>query len=743
MGNKGQGVHLIAVEEHVHLHQIAGPVALDLIVQRGISLGVGLEGVEEIIDDLVEGHGVVDLHQIGIQILHILELTPAVLTHGHDVAHIVGRGNDGNLGVRLPGLFNDGRVGVVVGVIHMDHGAVGLGDLVDDGGQGGHQIQVEFPLQTLLDDLHMKHTQKSAAETKAQRHGGFRFKGEGGVVELELFQGVPQVGILGAVLGIHAAVDHGLDRTVTGQGLGGGTVGFGDGVAHPGILHVFDGGGEVTHLAGGEGVGRFHAQRAEVAALDDLIRSAGGHHLHLHTGAHRALHDAEIDDHAPVGVILAVEDQRLEGSVRVAGGGGNVVHDILQHVLDVDAHFGGDLGGVQGGKGKHVFNLVLDPLGIGGGQVDLIHHRADLQVVFHGQIGVGQGLGLDALGGVHHQNGALTGRQRTGDLIVEVHVTRGVDKVEFVLQAIQGVIVELDRAGLDGNAPLPLQIHVVQQLGLHLPLGDGVAQLDQPVGEGGFTVVDMGDDGKVADFALITHKFKTSKQERSFLGVAPGINEVIDPGAGVVDDLEKRLVQSGIVLGKGVVIHGREGALFFLVPLQRLDKGHPGGGHVHDGDAGIEGGGRDGEKVLVLGAAGPEQIAKNVVNGSGQIFRGGFGGAFGTGFAQQVKENAQRVDQQLFVQGGHDAAVQHIVLFSGSVVEFVGGDNGGAVLGQRAPQKKVGRDVVVITGAGHKGKTRFPDAVFIMRQQRLADAQILGCRPLGNALFLAEERKTA
>ena len=40
------------------------------------------------------------------------------------------------------------------------------------------------------------------------------------------------------------------------------------------------------------------------------------------------------------------------------------------------------------------------------------------------KIGVGQRLGLDALGGVHHQNGPFAGRQGTGDLVVEVHMAR-------------------------------------------------------------------------------------------------------------------------------------------------------------------------------------------------------------------------------------------------------------------------------------------------------------------------------
>ena len=508
MGDEREGVHLLPIEEHIHLDQLAGPVSLHLVVQRGIALGVGLEGVKEIIDDLVEGHGVVELHQIRVQILHVFELRPALLAHGHDVPHIVGGRDDGHLGKGLPRLLNVGWVGVVVGIVHLYHGAVGLSDLIDHRGQSGHQIQVELPLQPLLDDLHVEHAQKAAAEAEAQGGGGLRLKGERGVVELELFQRVPQIGVLGAVLGIHAAVHHGLGGPVAGQGLGGGTLHAGDGVAHPGVLHILDGRGEIAHLAGRQTSGGLQPQGPQAAALNDFVGGPRGHHLDLHPGADGALHDPEIDDDPPVGVILAVKDQGLEGGLRIALGRGNVVDDVLQHRVDVEPHLGRDLGRVHGGQADDVLDLMLDLLGVGGGQIDLVHHRADLQVVLQGQIGVGQGLGLDALGGVHHQDGALTGRQRAGDLVVEVHMARGVDEVELILLPVLSPVIELDRPGLDGDAPLPLQVHVVQQLALHLPLGDGVALLDQPVGEGGFAMVDMGDDTEIADLALVAHMQK-------------------------------------------------------------------------------------------------------------------------------------------------------------------------------------------------------------------------------------------
>jgi hypothetical protein len=44
---------------------------------------------------------------------------------------------------------------------------------------------VKFPLQALLDDLHVKHAQESATETKTQSGRSLRFPNQGCIVELE------------------------------------------------------------------------------------------------------------------------------------------------------------------------------------------------------------------------------------------------------------------------------------------------------------------------------------------------------------------------------------------------------------------------------------------------------------------------------------------------------------------------------------------------------------------------------
>ena len=182
MGDEAEGVHAIAVEQQIHLHQLAGAVAGQLIVQAGVALGVGLQGVEKVVNDLIQGHLVMELHQMGVQILHVLELAPPILAHGHDVAHEVLGRDDGHLHIGLLGVLNGAGVGVIVGVVHPHHGAVGLVHVVNDVGQGGHQVEIELPLQPLLNDLHVEHSQKAAPEAEAQCHRALRLEGEGGIV---------------------------------------------------------------------------------------------------------------------------------------------------------------------------------------------------------------------------------------------------------------------------------------------------------------------------------------------------------------------------------------------------------------------------------------------------------------------------------------------------------------------------------------------------------------------------------
>jgi hypothetical protein len=116
---------------------------------------------------------------------------------------------------------------------------------------------------------------------------------------------------------------------------------------------------------------------------------------------------------------------------------------------------------------------------------------------------VGQGLGLDALRGVDQQDGALAGVEGARDLVGEVDVPGRVDQVQDVVLAVARLVGQAHGLRLDGDAALALQVHLVEVLGAHLALADGVGEIDQPVGEGRLAVVDVRDDAEVAHARLV------------------------------------------------------------------------------------------------------------------------------------------------------------------------------------------------------------------------------------------------
>ncbi len=76
-------------------------------------------------------------------------------------------------------------------------------------------------------------------------------------------------------------------------------------------------------------------------------------------------------------------------------------------------------------------------VGLGAGQVDLVEHGDDGQIMVDGHVQVGQRLRLDALRGVDEQHRALACGQRAGHLIREVHMAGGIDHAERVFGAVE------------------------------------------------------------------------------------------------------------------------------------------------------------------------------------------------------------------------------------------------------------------------------------------------------------------
>ena len=345
----------------------------------------------------------------GVEILHVFKLAAPVLAQIHDRADIFGRGDEIRLCIRLLRLGNFGGVRVVERGVDIELRAVGLRDLIDDVRSRRDEVEVIFALEPFEDDLHVQKPQKAAAEAEAQRNGVFLREAHGGVVQLQLFQRVAQIAVFRAVRRVYAREDHRLRLMIARKGFGCRVFHACDGVAHAGVGDGLDGGREISDLARAEAFRRDHTLRVQIPDFHDLVNSAGGHHADIHAGIHRAVHDAQIDDRAAVGVILAVEDQTLQRRFPVARGRGNVVHDHFQHGMNVDAVLGGNFGRVHGRNADDVLDLLLDLGGTRCRQIDLVDDGQDLQPVVDGQIRVRQRLGLNALRGVDDQHRALAG----------------------------------------------------------------------------------------------------------------------------------------------------------------------------------------------------------------------------------------------------------------------------------------------------------------------------------------------
>ena len=81
-------------------------------------------------------------------------------------------------------------------------------------------------------------------------------------------------------------------------------------------------------------------------------------------------------------------------------------------------------------------------------------------------------------------------------------MTRSVDEVEDEFFALV-IIFHLYRMRLDGDASFTFEIHIVERLFGELSVGYRSGHLQKTIGQGGFAMVDMGDDTEIAD---VLHK---------------------------------------------------------------------------------------------------------------------------------------------------------------------------------------------------------------------------------------------
>src|SRR5215510_10585341 len=533
MNDDGQRVHRIAVEEDVELDHVGLAELQEVVVEGGVALGDGLQSVVEVDHDLGEGKVELDVAALA-HVLERLVLTALLLGELVDLAHELRGHEDGAAHVGLLDALDLVGGRQLRGILHLGGFPLRAHHPEAHGGRGDDEGEIELALQPLLHDFQVEHAQKAAAEAVAEGERGLGLVVEGRVVEAELFQGVAQALVVRVLDGIEAGEDHGLGVAVARAGRRGGAEHVGDRLAHLGVGHPLDGSGEETDLARAELLHLAHVGGEDTDLLH-LVGLAVGHEEDALSRPYSAVDEADVDHHALIGVIEGVEDKGLQRRAGIAGRRRDPRHDGLEHLRHARAVLGGDGEGLVAVQAEDVRDLGPGALDIGGGLVDLVDHGHDLESAVEGEVEVGEGLRLHPLSRVHDEHGALAGRERTRDLVGEVHVAGGVDQVERVLAPVARRVEEAHGVGLDGDAALLLQVHRVQHLAHRLLGVHGPREGEEAVRQGGLAVVDVGDDGEIADTLDghlaqdITRSGAMCRRERRQLTTAPSSRTV--PGA--------------------------------------------------------------------------------------------------------------------------------------------------------------------------------------------------------------------
>src|SRR6185437_1909467 len=447
-------------------------------------------------DKAAGGHAELHAHAAGAVVRHLHHLALARAEALDDGADEVLRDIDGEV---LDGL----------------HGFA-VDDAGDDLRPADHEL-VTFAAHHLDDDGEL---QLAAAEDFETVGGASVFDADGDVGEQLFVETLAQVAA-GDGLPFAAGCRRVIDRELHGDG---GLVDD-DGRQRLGVLEIDDGfpDGDAADTGNGDDVADYRFgnigalepfEGEELGDLGFLQRSIALGDVDLIAGFERAVEDARDAKAAEIVGVVEIGDLDLEwaGGVpgsglqrgddgfeeRLQGGAGGVERERGGAVLGIGVEHREIeliLGGIE--IDEQVVYLVENFLGAGIGTVDLVDDQDGGQLGFE-RLGENvPGLGQRAFRGVDQQHDAIDHFEGAFDFAAEVGVAGGVDDVDL------GVLV-MDRRvlGQDGDAALFLElVRVHDALDDGLIAAEGAGLAEHGVDEGGLAVVDVSDDGDVADGA--------------------------------------------------------------------------------------------------------------------------------------------------------------------------------------------------------------------------------------------------
>ena len=299
---------------------------------------------------------------------------------------------------------------------------------------------------------------------------------------------------------VHGQGGQGFRRIERADGVGDGQVrdaGDGDDIAGLGFLGL-------------QALQAHEAEHLQDLALALLAFTVD--HADRHVAADLAALDAADADQADEVAVVELADAHLERAVEVDLRRRDVLHDRFVE----RGHVAGARGVVQAGVAvqrrgvddrevellvgraelvEQVEHLVDDPVRTGARAVDLVDDHDRLEAHRERLLGHEAGLRHRAVHRVDQDQHRVDHRQHALDLAAEVGVAWGVDDVDAVVLPGDGRVLGQDR---DATF-LFLVVAVHRALGQHGALRKRAGLLEQAVDESGLAMVDVGDDGDVAE----------------------------------------------------------------------------------------------------------------------------------------------------------------------------------------------------------------------------------------------------
>ena len=119
------------------------------------------------------------------------------------------------------------------------------------------------------------------------------------------------------------------------------------------------------------------------------------------------------------------------------------------------------------------------------------------------KIGIRQRLRLNPLRCIHNKNRPVTGCKGTAHLIVKVYVPRRINQIKNIFLSVLRLIDDADSLRLNRDSAFPFDIHIVQNLRLHLPFRQCPGLLNNTVCQSRLPVINMRNNTKVPNSVLL------------------------------------------------------------------------------------------------------------------------------------------------------------------------------------------------------------------------------------------------